>query len=825
MFKHFIASWTFVLLATVCFAQQNITVKVVDEKSSPLANATVTVGNTVNQTDKSGTASFSLGNSKSVSLRVKHLGYKEYSGSITTAQTNYTIQLELSQIQSDAVFVYATRAKENSATTFKNLNKEELKKNNLGQDIPYLLDQTPGVIIGSDAGAGIGYTNMTIRGSDNQRINVTLNGIPLNDAESMGSFFVNLPDFASSTESIQIQRGIGTSTNGAGAFGASLNIQTDALETKPYTELNNSFGSFNSWKNTIKAGTGLINNKFSFNTRISRISSNGYIERATSDLKSFYIDGGLYTDKHILKATVFTGKEKTYQAWYGTPEPILKGTGKDELERYAYNALEIYGGPELDRLMNADRRYNYYTYDDQTDNYTQTHSHLHYTYLANEKWNLNTALHYTRGKGYFEEFKADDKLYKYNIPNVIQNGEEIKSSDVVRRRWLDNHFYGTTFSLNFKPSSFWNYTLGGAFNQYTGDHYGEAIDVAIFPNKSFDDKYYLNDATKKDFNIYLKTDYKNDKWLFNLDLQYRHINYSGQGSDDEFLDDGSRRILNFKDNLKFFNPKFGATYFINPSSNVYASYAYASKEPVRKDYVENPLNQFPKPEKMQDIEAGYRFKTSNINLGTNVYAMLYKDQLINTGAINNVGSPIRQNVPDSYRIGIELDASWAIHPKFIWSATAALSENKIKNFVENVSILDDNWEKVGVEINEYKRTTIANAASTILSNNFTYLPAEKWSISLVSKYVSRVYLDNTTAKERSIDPFTYTNLKSQYSFSAFGLKNIDVLASVNNIFNAKYVTSGYTWGQIFESQGTRDYYNFYYPQATTNFMFGLNLRF
>jgi iron complex outermembrane receptor protein len=825
MFKHFIASWAFGLLATVTLAQQNITVKVVDEKSSPLANATVRVGNAEKQTDNSGIVLFSLENSKSVPLRVKHLGYKEFTGRTSVRQINYNVQLELSRIQSDAVFVYATRAKENSATTFKNINKEEIKRNNIGQDIPYLLDQTPGVIIGSDAGAGIGYTNITIRGSDNQRINVTLNGIPLNDAESMGSFFVNLPDFASSTESIQVQRGIGTSTNGAGAFGASLNIQTDAFETKHYAELNNSFGSFNSWKNTIKAGTGLINNKFVFNTRLSRISSNGYIERATSDLKSFYIDGGLYTDKHILKATVFSGKEKTYQAWYGTPEPILKGMDKNELERYAFNALGIYGGPEMDRLMNADRRYNYYTYDNQTDNYTQTHSHLHYTFRANDKLSFNTALHYTRGAGYYEEFKADDKLAKYSLPSVINGEDTINNTDLVRRRWLDNHFYGLTYSATYQPNSAWNFTVGGAYNQYKGDHYGEIIWARFASNSNIGDKYYLNDANKKDFNIYGKIDHRIQKWLFNLDLQYRNINYNGQGPDDEFLDDGSRRILNFKDNLNFFNPKAGATYFLNNNSNMYASYAFANKEPVRKDYVENPRNEFPKPEKMHNIEAGYRFRNESINLGTNLYAMLYKDQLIQTGAINDVGSAIRQNVPDSYRIGMELDASWVVHPKFIWSATAALSQNKIKDFTEYVSVLDDDWEKVGEKEYHYKSTNIANAASTILSNNFTYLPTEKWSISLVSKFVSRVYLDNTTAEERSIDPFTYTNLKSQYSFSAFGLENIDVLASVNNIFNAKYVTSGYTWGQIFESQGTRDYYNFYYPQATTNFMLGLNLRF
>ena len=818
MIKHVIASWAFCLIALVCFAQERTIIKVVNENSSPLPNATVTINNTSKKTNQQGEAKFVMDNQNGVSLVVSYIGYKNYSTRLSAGQTSLTVKLQLQVIQSDEVFVYATRAKENSATTYKNINKQEISKANLGQDIPYLLDQTPGVIIGSDAGAGIGYTNMTIRGSDNQRINVTINGIPLNDAESQGSFFINLPDLASSTESIQIQRGIGTSTNGAGAFGASLNFQTDRLETKPYAELNNSFGSYNSWKNTLKAGTGLINNKFAINTRLSRISSDGYIERASSNLQSLYLDAGLYTDKHILKATVLTGKEKTYQAWYGTPQPLLDGNTAD-LERYANNNFGLYNGSEFDRLMNADRRYNYYTYDNQTDNYKQTHTHLHYTYLIDPEWDLNAALHYTRGAGFYEEFRENDRLSRYGLPDLEQNGNTIEKSDLVRRRWLDNHFYGTTFSVNYRPSSSWNYTLGGAYNQYLGDHYGEVTQVSIYPNQSFGDKYYLNDATKNDLNVYFKTDYKTQDWLFNLDVQYRNILYKAQGDDDKIKD------LNFKDQLHFVNPKFGVTYLLNHQSNLYASYAYASKQPVRKDYVENPRNEFPKPEHMQNIEMGYRYRSNQINLGTNFYAMLYKDQLIPTGQLNDTGAELRVNIPNSYRIGWELDASWMIHPKFIWSATAALSQNKIKDFVEYVAVLNDEWQFVREEQFYYKSTQIAKSANTILSNNFTYLPTENWSISLLSKYVSRVYLDNSSSRERSIDPFNYTNLRTQYSFSALGLKKIDVLMSVNNIFNAKYVTSGYTWGQIFESTGQRDFYNFYYPQATTNFIFGLNIRF
>jgi len=820
MLKHVCATWAMCLLALLGFAQNSLSIRVLDNQKNPLAGANVTVNSANKLTADNGVATFDGLKNRNYSARVSFVGFIEKSVNFNPSQTNeLTIILQPNTLLVEDVFVSATRAKENSATTFKNLNKEDIRKANLGQDIPYLLDQTPGVVIGSDAGAGIGYTNMTIRGSDNQRINVTLNGIPLNDAESMGSFFVNLPDFASSVESIQIQRGIGTSTNGAVAFGASLNIQTDALETSPYAELNNSFGSFNSWKNTIKAGTGLINGKYAFNTRLSRIASDGYVERASSDLKSFYVDGGLYTEKQTLKATVFSGKEKTYQAWYGTPEPLITGN-KDEAIRYANEAFWLFSGPEYERLINGDRKYNYYTYDNQTDNYTQTHSHLHYTNHISEKFSLNTALHYTRGAGYYEEYREGDDFADYSLPNVTLGGEEVESTDIVRRRWLDNHFYGLTYALNYTPSNKLNFIVGGAYNQYDGKHYGEIIWAKHASTSNLGDKYYLNNADKKDFNIYGKADYKTDKWLLNLDLQYRRIHYEGQGPDDEILDDGSRRVLNFKDKLNFFNPKIGATYFINPQSNVYISYAHASKEPVRKDYVENPLNEFPRPEKMQDIEAGYRFKNERFNIGANAYAMLYKDQLIQTGALNDVGGTIRQNVEDSYRIGLELDGAWNITSKFTWKATAVVSENKIKNFKEFVTI---DWDNNNLQEFNYDKTNIAMSASTIFSNDFTYRPVESLAFSLTSKYISRLYLDNTSATERSIDPSFVNNFRALYTVSLLGIERVDFNLAVNNIFDAKYQTNGYTFGTM--ASGERMYYNFYYPQAGTNFLLGLNIRF
>ena len=806
MIKNLISTVLFLGVTLLVSAQNILSIKVLDnETKKTLQGASVILTKNESKsltTDRNGTSKFSGLPDGQYAITISYIGYSTEKKQIDLVQnTDLEIILKPRTIKTEEVLVMATRAKNNSSTTYKNISKQDIAKNNFGQDIPYLLDQTPSVVIGSDAGAGIGYTNMKIRGSDNARINVTLNGIPLNDAESMGSFFVNLPDFASSTESIQIQRGIGTSTNGAGSFGASLNIQSNTLEKEPYVEFNNSFGSYNSWKNTLKVGSGLLNNKFAFNVRLSRILSDGYIDRASSDLKSFYVDGGYYSDKHILKAIVFSGKEKTYQSWYGTPEPRLNND-IEGMKDYAVN--DGYTQLETNNLLNSGRTYNKYLYKNQTDNYTQTHHQLHYTNFINEKLIFNAALHYTRGAGYYEEFRPEDDFSKYNLPPVISGTDTIKQTDLVRRRWLDNYFYGTTFSFNYNPSQAIKLTWGGAANQYKGDHYGEIIWAKYASASNLGDKYYLNDAKKDDISTFLKADFTFEKWLLFADIQYRNINYQVKGDDDKI------KGMDFKRKFNFVNPKLGITYLINENSNLYASYAYASKEPVRNDFVDLKGNN-PKPEKMQDIEAGYRFNNETFNIGTNFYGMFYKDQLIPTGALNNVGSPLRMNIPDSYRIGLEVDAAWKISAYFGWKATAGLSQNKIKNYTDETS---------GEFI---KKTDIALSPATILSSEFTYRPLRSVEIALLSKYISRQYLDNSSAKVRSIDPSFVNNIRAIYNFSILGLKNIDLGLTVNNILNEKYQTSGYTWGYM---DGTsRKYFNFYYPQATTNFMLSLNVKF
>lgn len=793
MLKHGIFTMVMLLGTFVSFAQSQLTVRVVDAGQNPLQGATVEFQGFTRTTDQRGTTTFVDVKPEATEVHVRYVGYSNYTRRIDpTQRADLSIVMHMETRMTGEVQVMATRASDNAATTYKNISKEDIKRGNLGQDVPYLLDQTPSVVVGSDAGAGIGYTKMTIRGSDNQRINVTLNGIPLNDAESMGSFFVNLPDFASSSESIQIQRGIGTSTNGAGAFGASLNIQSDAPEVNPYAELNNTAGSYNTWKNTFKVGSGLINDKYAFNARLSRISSDGYIDRASSDLKSFYIDGGYYGEKHQLKATIFSGKEKTYQAWDGVPEEMLE----------------------------SNRRYNGFTYENQTDNYTQTHHHLHYNYFASERTTMNIALHYTRGAGYYEEYRKDEPFGGYGLAPIEIGSTIIDKTDLIRRRWLDNYFYGTVFSINHDVNENHSLIFGGAANQYRGDHYGEVIWAQYASDSQLGDKYYFNDAEKNDVNIYGKWNAAFGDMRLYTDLQYRLVDYTFEG----FNHNLELADVNVKHH--FFNPKVGATYILSPTTNVYASYAFGNKEPVRNDYVESSPNARPKAEKMHNIEAGYRLRREFLNIGANVYGMFYKDQLILTGEINDVGGTIRENVPESYRIGLELDGAWQLSEQFRWKATAGLSENKIKNYTEYLTVMDEDWNELDEPQAEqhYRSTTISFSPSVILSNEFSYAPIRPLEFAFASKYVSKQYLDNTQSDQRTVPSFFVNNIRVRYNFSLLGIKNIDANLAIHNIFNEKYVSHGYTYGGI-TPDGVRLYGNAYYPQAETNFLLGLNMRF
>jgi iron complex outermembrane receptor protein len=807
------------LLPVLTMAQYNLTGHVSSADNTPLAGATIKLSKSskVTRSDNQGDYTFSNLKPGNYSVTASYLGYATAVQSIdVNANANLDFRLTASPFMAEEVIVRSTRANEKSATTYKNIGKADIEANNFGKDLPFILNNTPGVVVTSDAGAGVGYTGIRIRGSDATRINVTLNGIPYNDSESQGTFWVNMPDFASSVDNVQIQRGVGTSTNGAGAFGGSLNIQTTAASQEPYAELNNTFGSFNTIKNTVKIGTGLINNHFSFDGRLSRIKSDGFIDRGASDLKSYFLSGAYQGKKDLLRLNVFAGSETTYQAWNGIPESRLNG---DVAGMNAYIARNYLSDADAANLLNSgSRTYNSFTYKDQTDNYWQNHYQLLYARQLSEKLTFNGALHYTDGRGYYEEYKADQKLKNYGLANDPVATPAITNTDLIRRRWLDNDFYGLTYNFNYQASSALNFTLGGAYNKYDGKHYGEIIWAQYASNGQYGDHYYDNTGKKTDFNVFGKASYTiADKLSLYADLQYRRLDYSISGTEKDL------NQLSITDQMNFFNPKVGATYFIDPRSNVYASFAVANKEPNRDDYVNATAGVYPNSERLSNVEAGYRFKSTKLQAGINVYGMFYKDQLVLTGKINDVGESIRQNVDDSYRTGVEFDASYTLSDKFMVNANAALSKNKIKNYQDYLYEYNDDGDIINTVVTGYKSPDISFSPAAVLFGELVFKPLSGFAIGFQNKYVSKQYLDNTQNEGRKLKAYDVSNIRFGYDTSVFGIKQVNLGLLVNNVFNKKYESNGYTYGSIYQGVTTTE--NFYFPQAGTNFLLSLNLKF
>ena len=699
---------------------------------------------------------------------------------------NVTQEVKDSFYSLTPVEVRAIRAGENSPFTKTNITKKEIAKTNLGQDIPFLLNQTPSVVINSDAGNGVGYTGIRIRGTDATRINVTLNGIPYNDAESQGTFFVDLPDFSSSTGSIQIQRGVGTSSNGAGAFGASINFSTNEVNKEAYAEFNNSYGSFNTWKNTIKAGTGLVNG-FTTEIRLSRISSDGFIDRASSDLKSIYFTTAYISNRSSVRLNVFSGKEKTYQAWYGISETDLK----------AGNRTVNYAGTE--RSGNP--------YDNETDNYTQTHYQLFFNHSTGSRLSFNTAFFLTKGKGYYEQYKADEEYAKYGLPDPLYSGTPVTSSDMIRQLWLDNDFYGNVFSLQYKDNKT-QATLGGGYTRYDGLHFGKIV----WAEKGLTDikNWYDLDALKTDFNIYLKEQTQfATYWNWFYDLQYRHVKYSVEG----FRDNPN---LPVKARFNFLNPKLGISYN-KKGWKGYASFSIANKEPNREDF-EAGVAQQPTPERLHDIELGIERANNKYNWAVTFYFMNYKNQLVLTGKVNEVGAYTRTNIPKSFRTGVELQGSVKFNPWFNVTANLAVSQNKVKNFTEYI----DDYDNGGQKINNYRSSDVAFSPALVGSAGINFLPLKNTELSLLSKYVSKQYLDNTGNKNRSLNSFYTQDIRAVYAIKKKWLKEVNIIGQVNNLFGKKYEPNGYTYSYFAGGETVTE--NYYFPMAGTNFMIGVNLR-
>ncbi|WP_304200401.1 TonB-dependent receptor [Flavobacterium alvei] len=672
--------------------------------------------------------------------------------------------------QLDEVLVSAVRVTTKTPVSFSNLDKKEIKTRNLGQDIPILMNYLPSVVTTSDAGNGVGYTGIRVRGSDATRVNVTINGIPYNDSESHGTYWVNMPDFASSLESIQLQRGVGTSTNGAGAFGASLNMLTETYSKKATAEISSSLGSFNTNKNTVKFSTGLMNDHFEMAGRLSVLKSDGYIDRASSNLKSYFLQGTYIGNTTLIKALVFGGTEKTYQSWNGIDAATM-ATDR------TFNSAGIF----------TDEAGKTRFYDNETDNYKQDHYQLHWNQKLSENWSTNLAFHYTKGKGYYENYKEDAKFSSYGLTPIVIGGTTINTTDLVRQKWLDNDFYGTTFSANYKNDNL-NVILGGGWNKYEGEHFGKVIWARYASQSELGDRYYEDQATKTDGNIFAKANYQiTPKISLFGDLQVRNVTYKANSWETGIVDD----------TFTFFNPKAGLNYDIDAKNKLYFSYARANREPNRTDYE----NGNPKPEKLNDYELGWRWNAEKVKINSNIYYMAYKDQLILTGKLDDVGSPIRSNSDTSYRLGLEVDATIQLSEKFIIRPNFTLSDNK--NVDMNIGFGD-------------VTTNIAYSPSVIIGNILVYSPIEQLHISLLQKFVGDQFMNNFDSVESRLPDYFVNDLNIVYSIKPKTIfKEIVLTGLVNNMLNKKYVSNGYMW----------DVYPYYYPQSGINFLAGMTLKF
>jgi iron complex outermembrane receptor protein len=795
----------FVILAAIAFAhahaQSDLSGRVTDPDGLPLVGANVFIDRTFrgSVTDLQGNYSISGLPAGRYNVRASYLGYETGSREMeVTGHTTLDFTLKETSLMAEEVMVVATRAGRNSPVAHTDVSREEIEERNMGQDIPILLNLTPSMVTTSDAGNGIGYTGFRIRGTDMNRINVTVNGIPLNDSESHGVWWIDMPDFAASVDNVQIQRGVGTSANGGAAFGATMNFKTFPMNPEPWGEFNTAYGSFNTWRHSVSAGTGMLDDRFTLDMRLSKISSDGYIDRAFSDLSSFFVSGAWYGEKSLLKANVFSGKERTYQAWYGVPSELLGS-------RRTFNPAGM--------IVSSDGDTTYY--DNETDNYQQDHYQLFYSRELGRRFVFNGALHYTYGRGYFEGYRQDESLAAYRMNDVIIGGDTIRESDLVRQKWLDNDFYGFIWSLNYKYGKLEAY-LGGGWNRYEGMHFGKVVWARFAGDSEINHEWYRNTGTKWDWNTYLKLNYRiGGKLNLFADLQYRSIEHNIRGIDDDGRDITQLHVY------RFVNPKLGATWEINGRQRLAASVAVGNREPNRTNLVDaDPAKPLPVHETLVDYEISYRFNLTKAVFDVNLFYMDYNNQLVLTGEINDVGAAIMNNVRDSYRQGIELVAGIFPVKKVRWDVNVSLSRNRIRNYTDYV----DDWDNWPAQvITGLGETSLSFSPGLVGGSRLRYEPIGGLSISLLSKYVGKQFIDNSSSDSRVLDPYLVNDLQVQYRILPRFMKEISLNLMLNNFLNEQYETSAWVYryyygGEEYKMDG-------YFPQAGINFMAGLSLKF
>jgi iron complex outermembrane receptor protein len=791
---------TLLVLASIsCYAHAQISLRgtVTGPDNLRLIGAHVTLNNNYNQTTTNELGEYSFSGIKSgiYRFRVSYVGYLPVDRILVIRKDSVAdVRLIESATISEAVIVSAVRASQNTPTTFSTISKEDIARKNSAQDLPYLLNHEPSVVTTSDAGAGVGYTGLRIRGSDITRINVTINGIPLNDPESHAVYWVDIPDFAGSVNSLQIQRGVGSSTNGAGAFGASMNIETNTFQSEPFSLISLAAGSFNTWKTSFQAGTGLIKDHWYFEGRGSVLGSDGYIDRASSDLSSFFVQGGYYDDKTLVKAIVFGGHEKTYQAWYGIDEYTM------ERDRTLNYAGAIYH--DNDSVSH---------YDNQSDNYTQNHYQLHISHRLSGNWSFNLSGHYTTGRGYYEEYQQADSLKYYGLHDLyfgedsLFNGtgyehfyhDTVSTSDIIRRRWLDNKYYGMTWSLHHRKEKL-DLIIGGSFNKFDkAKHFGEIIWAEYALESPKDYEYYNNVSFKTDLNVFAKAAWSPVEALtFYGDLQLRTINYHGSGIESHL------EPVAINESFRFFNPKAGLSYNLKLGT-IYASYAIAHREPIRDDYTDAIAGEEPEPETLGNLELGIRKSENLYRYTVNYFLMNFRNQLVLTGEINDDGAYVRRNAGKSYRTGVEISGGYKPFRLLSLFGNLSLSVNKT-----------DYKQNAGGLIVSYKNTPLSFSPSVTGSLQMQLFPVKNLEIDWSAKYVSRQYLDNTGNNSLALDPYLINDARIAYFIASGKMPDIEVTLMISNIFNTLYESNGYVYGDS----------PYYYPQAGIHFMAGLAVR-
>lgn len=796
------------LMGIPAWSQYILSGIVEDEQGAPLpgANLFITELNRGSVTFSDG--SFTLGRipAGDYHLVISFVGYEDHPDEIRmdTHLDLGKITLARSSIMGEEVIVTATRAGTKTPVAYSDLSREEIKSRNFGQDVPFLLSSTPSLVSSSDAGHGIGYTSMRIRGTDANRINVTVNGIPLNDAESHSVYWVDLPDIATSVDNIQIQRGVGTSTNGAAAFGASVNLQTQKIRKEPYAIYEGYFGSYRTVKNALSAGTGLIRDHFAVDLRLSDLHSDGYMDRSWTDLHSYYLSAGYHDSRTLVKFITFSGTEELYQAWNGVPSYLLDS-------HRTYNELGAY----------TDGDGNTAYYDNQIDHYRQVHYQLHLSRAFKENWYAHAALHYTKGAGYYEQYKEDEALSDYLLDDVIIGGDTIEETDLIRRKWLDNDFYGVVGGVHYQSKGI-SAILGGGWNRYVGDHFGTVI-WARYPGESqIRHHWYDNTGIKSDWNSYLKSTLEaGEKLSFFADLQLRGIDYDIEGADDDLRD------ISQEQQYLFFNPKAGINLQMDRHQRAYVFVARANREPNRSNFTDaDPAGPVPVKETLLDYEAGYSVQGQDFSFNLNLYFMDYTDQLVLTGEINDVGSAVMTNVKDSYRAGIELSGGYRYSSWLRWDLNATFSRNKIRKFTGYV----DNWDywndpsSEPYQIEENLGTTdLSFSPAVILNNQFDIQPVDHLHLLLSSRYVGKQYMDNTSSEERILDPYFVNDVRIAYTVYPQFMNEIALQLQLLNVFNVKYVTNAWIYRYYYE--GEEGIYDGFYPQAGLHLMAGIRLSF